>query len=226
MKKPKGSLSVCADINYAMQFRYNNNVKILYIGEAIKSNDLPQGFIPFSILLPPFEALQAEIDNNMQLYERIYTQHLLSKDCVDAFATIVTVIWAGKDVVLLVENGQVLQHMSFLIRFFIINLGLIPATPENRFSFDPAYAPIIALLLYGFNGVITSFDLLKEMQDLPTFIKLASSQMFSYYNIMDRVLYSILGESVYNLDRAGMESVLANAIASAKRNSMQLISFM
>ena len=226
MKKPKGSLSVCADINYAMQFRYNNNVKILYIGEAIKPNDLPQGFIPFSILLPPFEALQAEIDNNMQLYERIYTQHLLSKDCVDAFATIVTVIWAGKDVVLLVENGQVLQHMSFLIRFFIINLGLIPATPENRFSFDPAYAPIIALLLYGFNGVITSFDLLKEMQDLPTFIKLASSQMFSYYNIMDRVLYSILGESVYNLDRAGMESVLANAIASSKRNSIQLISFM
>lgn len=226
MKQPKGSLSVCADINYAMQFRYNNNVKILYIGEAIKSNDLPQGFIPFSILLPPFEALQAEIDNNMQLYERIYTQHLLSKDCVDAFATIATVIWAGKDVVLLVENGQVLQHMSFLIRFFIINLGLIPATPENRFSFDPAYAPIIALLLYGFNGVITSFDLLKEMQDLPTFIKLASSQMFSYYNIMDRVLYSILGESVYNLDRAAMESVLANAIASSKRNSIQLISFM
>lgn len=228
MKKPAGTLSVCNDINFIRPFMGNPNIKTIYVGEAFQPNQLPQGFIPFSILLPPYEAIEAEINGDMNRYNQLYTQHLLSKDCVDAIATIATVLWAGTNIIMYIENGDALHHMQFLIKFFITNLGLIPETPQNPFAFDPAYSSIMVLLLYGFGKVqgITPFDVLREMPDLQTFVKLAQSPMFIHYNIIDKILFTLLGNAAFNLTNLGqIEAVLNDAFNMSKRNAMQLINF-
>ena len=67
-----GTINVVTDIQLAMQF--SQQCKVLFIGEL--NNQLPPNFIEYSILLPPVEALEAEINGNIEVYYNIYSQYL------------------------------------------------------------------------------------------------------------------------------------------------------
>ena len=226
MKQPTGTLSICADMNFAIGVSNQPNVKLLYVGENFIQDQLPPGFIPFSIFLPPYQALEAEVNGDMNLYQQYYLAHLTSKQCADAFATIATVLWAGQNVVLVIENGAVLEHMKFLIQFFINSLGIIPATPQNPFGFNQQFSPVISLLLFGFNELITCEDMLKEMPDYNTFVQLATSPMFASYNIIDRTLYNLIGPENLQYGNPQMfQEAINRAITYSKSGAQQLFRF-
>lgn len=67
-----GSLNVVTSIEMAINASYSS--KVLFIGEL--NNNIPNTFIPCSILLPPYNAINAEINGDIQSYTNEYTCHL------------------------------------------------------------------------------------------------------------------------------------------------------
>ena len=171
LKLPSGSLSICNDISM-ISSGLTYNTKVLYVGEL---NNNINGVIPFSILLPPYQALEAEINGDMEMYSRFYTSHLMLPECMEAVAMIAASIWSGNHVVLLIENGGCLQHMQFLLNHFINNFGLIPATPNTPFQFNTEFSTIIATLLFYYTDLVSPNDYIKELQDVNVLVNLNNS---------------------------------------------------
>lgn len=223
MKGPKCTISICADPNFAMQFASNPDFRILYVGEQLGANQLPPGIIPFSILLPPYQALEAEINNNMQAYIQIYTQHLLTGSALEAIKTIIVSLWAGKNIVLLVENGNNLSHMKFLVDYLINVYGITPATEMNPFSFNPEKSILIAGVLYTFNGgYITSTDFLREVPDVNTLIQVSSSPVFKG-ELLAKLSMEIYGRF---LPAEIIINELGNYLSKIRNGAQQLFTFL
>ena len=70
----KGTIYLVNDINLALQCSYNQGCKVIYIGEL--NMNLPKSFVSFGALLPPYDALNAEIESmctSSIIYTRIFT---------------------------------------------------------------------------------------------------------------------------------------------------------
>lgn len=156
-----GSINLVTDLQTAI-FALQSS-RVIYIGEL--NPQIPQDyFITYSNLLPPYEALDAEIDGNMELYNQIYFTHLTQNEyCFQAFATILVALFKGVNVTLYIENGNSLAHAQFLLNYMQRTFGIICGTQQNMFAFDPNYSAQTAIILYSFlDGFITLPDLLTE----------------------------------------------------------------
>lgn len=156
-----GTLTMVNNLNTAIQTAQMFPCKIVFIGEL---KQLPQGIIEYSILLPPVEALNAEVEGNIQQYNMIYNQYLMyTPYCQEAIATILAAISRGVNIVVCIEEGDNLSHGQFLWNFFKNTFGLIMATVNNPFQFNANYLPIINMILYYWYG--ESFTTLLEVID-------------------------------------------------------------
>ena len=145
-----GSINIVDDLNLAIQCS-GQGCKVIYIGEL--NNNLPPQFITCPMLLPPYEALNAEVDGNMQLYNDIYCQHLnCTKECYDTFMTIIVSIFRGDNIIFYIENGSDLSHKDFLIGYFMNRFGILLGSENSNFSISPAFLPMLLALIYEFVG--------------------------------------------------------------------------
>lgn len=157
-----GSLNVVTDYPTAIEaLRYS---KVLYVGESnpeVANSDI----IPCSILLPPVDAVAAEIDNNMQAYVSIYGNYLLtSKTCYEMFATIFVALHQGINVTLFIQNPE-MAHFKFLMQFFADNFGILVGSNTNTFTYDMNAEPKIAAILYTFmDGYISDIEFLNYIR--------------------------------------------------------------
>ena len=144
-----GTINIVTDINLAIKF--SQQCKVLFIGEL--NNQLPPNFIEYSILLPPVEALEAEINGNMNMYSNIYSQYLTyTPYCQEAIATILAAISKGVNIIFYIAEGNNLRHKDFLMQYFFNMFGITLGSENNLFNFDIRYLGIINTIIYTWLG--------------------------------------------------------------------------
>ena len=154
----KGSLNIVTDAQMAVQASASS--RVLFVGELKDKN--PANFITCSILLPPYEAINAEINGDIESYDKIYMEYLAyNKNVSQMFNTIIVALYQGINITLFIENSD-MRHYNILINFLINMYGINPGTANNVCSYNDAYDVTIASILYGYlDGFISDEDYLK-----------------------------------------------------------------
>lgn len=113
-----GKTFYSTDINELMA------AKSMGIKTIVIDDDAPEfkrlGCVVLSILLPPFEAIDAELNGNIPASVSIYTQYLTSDIvCTQAFGAICTALYKGKDILFFISPDQAknLNYGTILMNF-------------------------------------------------------------------------------------------------------------
>lgn len=133
-----------------------SGAKILYIGEPDPYLDQVTGnsIIYASILTPPYDALQAVLNEDYVRFGAVYTEHLNTNEAQMFIATITAAIYKGINIVLLFpEDTAELKYPDFLMKFIFTNLGIQIATDDYPFMYNNAFDDIILDLLYRHNCI-------------------------------------------------------------------------
>lgn len=182
----KGSLYLVKDINLAVQCG-SQGAKVIYIGEL--NNNLPPQFIPCPILLPPYEALNAEINGDMQTYVQLYSQYLSSnKECYDTFMTIITALFNDTNMILYVEEGNNLQHANALMQYMFNVFNIQIGTDQVQYVLNPDIIPVLLALIYDFiDGVMSPEVLLLQIQDFNILVNIPMTYMYAGF-LLDKLV--------------------------------------
>jgi hypothetical protein len=151
----KGSIYLVNDINFALECSYKHGSKVIYIGEL--NMNLPKSFVSFGALLPPYDALNAEIDGDVQTYAYLYENYLNnSQVAYEIFASIIVALYSGVNMLIYVEEGDELSHLNFLLEYLQVKFGITVGTDVSPFMYNPMYDSFIAMILYTYlDGFIT-----------------------------------------------------------------------
>lgn len=173
----KGTIYAVTDIGLALQAMQGS--KVLYIGEL--NPNIPEGFIECSVLLPPYEAVSAEIDGDMNAFEAIYGSHLTFSDaCYGMFATILIVLNRGINITIYVENGDELSHFNYLLRYIETTYGIQIGTANRPFYYDPKFNEQTSAILYSYmDGFISEQEFISNIVNIQGLITLDQCHPFT-----------------------------------------------
>lgn len=182
----KGSIYLVQDINLAIQCGSQGS-KVIYIGEF--NNNIPPQFINCPILLPPYEALNAEINGDMNSYIATYSQYLSNnKECYDTFMTIITALFNDTNIIVYVEEGNNLQHANILMQYMSNMFNIQIGTDTIPSVINPDYIPILIALIYDFiEGIITADTVLLFNQSFDNIINIPMIYMYAGY-LLDKLI--------------------------------------
>lgn len=78
------------------------------------------------VLLPPYEALSADIDGNIQMSDNIYYQYLMGIDRMNVISTIIAALHMGKNLAFYIpfDESVSFRFAANLVQFFITNFGI------------------------------------------------------------------------------------------------------
>lgn len=182
----KGIITIVTDVNFAASQLQNS--KVLYVGE-LNPQIQQYNFIPCSVLLPPFEALNADINGNSALYKQIYMQYLtMNKYCFDMFATILVALYNGINITLFVEGGE-LSHAKFLAEYLIGTFGITPCTDINHpAAYNTAYDLQNASIIYTYgDGFMPCQEYIKYIPNADINVLLQINQI-PYTPVVEKIL--------------------------------------
>jgi hypothetical protein len=125
-------------------FTINNGGKAVFVTEddepSIRS--LPNK-LEASILLPPYEAIAAELDGDYATAETLYVQWLYTKECKDYINLITFAIMQGIPVGLYFGHQiQEMRYPSVLMRFFQAYMGVTFGNGMTLGVYDDQFTPI------------------------------------------------------------------------------------
>lgn len=185
-----GSLNIVTDLNVAIMA--STNSRVLFIGEL--NNRLPNTIIPCSILLPPYEAINAEINGDINAYRNSYISYLgLDRNCFEMFATILVALHQGINITLYIENAE-MMHYQFLIDYLKGTYGITPGTEINQYQYDSNYdasnGSILISFMDGFisaeeylNCIDNDINILLSMESIPYVLDIPELILCDRYNI-------------------------------------------
>jgi len=156
MKMFKGTLFITTDVNILQQLVYNN--KVIIIGEPDPAMINALNAVVGSILLPPYLAMMAQMDGNINEFYNQYYLHLYTKEPQEFIATILKALTLGKNIVMYCTEDEFKLCGQFLLQFLQKDFGIVVGTQNNQFYFDPAYTPTVTTLLY-INDLVTADEL-------------------------------------------------------------------
>ena len=109
--------------------------------------------IKATILLPPLDAMMADIDNNIDLLRNIYWQYFLSDEITEFMAIICTVLNRGVNIFMYVPKDEIneFSYIGILLEFIRNVYGIYVGTNTSQFGFDINYTQYIADLLFNNN---------------------------------------------------------------------------
>lgn len=117
-----GNLTLTYDLNKVPIYSSNHVIVAL-----VEDKNLVQqiGAVQASILLPPYEAMEAEMNNNPILFHEIYNAHLFSYEANKFIGALLTALYQGKNLCLYIsaESMELLFNKE-LINFFANNYGI------------------------------------------------------------------------------------------------------
>lgn len=156
----KGTLIFTRDMNEAISIiAQSPSNKCLFVGDSMGKYDTvlnQYGIIPSSILMPDLICMEADINGDPMEFKNKYYAYLNSEGPKTMLVTIITALYQGKNIVLLVPpeaNG--LAYPNVLLEYFRQFHGIMAASKE--FNTQPAYDPSADLsnanYMYGFNTI-------------------------------------------------------------------------
>lgn len=117
-----GNLTLTYDLNKVPIYSSNHVIVAL-----VEDKNLVQqiGAVQASILLPPYEAMEAEMNNNPALFHEIYNAHLFSYEANKFIGALLTALYQGKNICLYISTESMeLLFNKELINFFANNYGI------------------------------------------------------------------------------------------------------
>ena len=157
----KGGILITTNKDFVLQTLYNlPDIKIISLSEE---NDLgidPRLIISGSILLPPVDAVIAEIDGNEEKYNMIYSAHLSSPVVKEYMSSILAYLYKGGKIVLYYPNTEYNNTMKKMLYFIMvmygIHIGIIndPDIDNASCYFDANLEYIQLDLIYFYTGII------------------------------------------------------------------------
>lgn len=159
-----GTIYVTNDINI-VQSNINTSKVLMVTNEPILEGHPNR--VSATILLPPAQAIIADADDDMQTFQTLYYQYLISDEVTEFFSLIFYILHIGVNVLIYIpkEDMKSLDYVGFLLGFFNNNYGLQIGNEQISFAFNPQFEGMIADMLY-LNDLIDSKDVLMNFSVL------------------------------------------------------------
>ena len=144
------------------------------------------GIVTLGVLLPPADAICAEIDGNYELAERMYYDYL-NTQCSQVLGMILAALYAGKNLMLFLppDESMNFKFINIFAQYFASTFGITigsSAAPTMMAS-DPRTMANIANVLYSYDFIpFDHFCNLMPMGGFPSEIACAKMMQSLNYN--------------------------------------------
>lgn len=136
------------------------DIKLISLDEENSLGLDPSVVIPGTILLPPPEAIIAEVDGNEQKYNMIYQAHLLSEPVKEYMSSILAFLYKGGKLLLYYPNSEYNNTMKNMLFFILIlygiHIGIIgdPSQDNATCYYDANLDNIQLDLIYYYTNIL------------------------------------------------------------------------
>lgn len=128
-----------------------NTHKIVILGEQNVENT---SFIPASVLLPNYDALEAEANGDMNAFNILYYNHLQSREANEFIGAIIKALIRGINILFFITKDESeMGYCNFLLNYILQNFGINVGTKTQPFTYNPAYDSTICNTLYYMNTI-------------------------------------------------------------------------
>ncbi|MGL5330506.1 MAG: hypothetical protein ACRDD7_14640 [Peptostreptococcaceae bacterium] len=145
----KGTLYVTNDINVVQTVMVSN--RIIIVGEPDAAFVQSTGAVVGSVLLPPYNAMIARMDNDMNSFSQLYNDYLLQKEPSTFITVILRALYNGTNIVLYCPSDEFTLYFEELYKHMIYNYGIYIGTISSPFNFDPSFAGKICAMMYFYD---------------------------------------------------------------------------
>ena len=157
----KGNILITTDKNIIYEtINMRPDIKIISLDEDNSIGLDPSVFVPGTILLPPVEAIIAEVDGNEEKYDMIYSNHLISDPVKEYMSSILAFLYKGGKLLLYYPgedyNNTIIKMLFFIMVTYGIHVGIIgDQNPDNATCYYDANLENIQLdLIYYYTRII------------------------------------------------------------------------
>lgn len=180
----KGSIYLTCDPTIVSNAPYNN-ARVIVLADGLQ-NPLPidPRLITYgSILLPSYNAIEAEFDNNLALFANLYETELFGV-VQDKFIVLLLAMLAKKiNVILYIERDEYinLHFKEVLVNHINSMYGILIGDETHKFSYNQAYDSMLISKFY-FYDYISGMEFIKSYPinlDIPPFVL---SKLVSEFN--------------------------------------------
>jgi hypothetical protein len=155
----KGSILLATNINQINQVLTRMpDTKIISMSEERDID--PRYVLSGTILLPPIEAIIAEVDGNEQKYDMIYSRYLFSSNVKEYMASILAYLYKGGKLLLYFPvkeyNNSINKLLGALLTMYGIHVGIIgdPNKDNATCYYDSNLEAFQLDLIYFYTGII------------------------------------------------------------------------
>ena len=199
--KFSGELAVSSDPNILQYIAAEPNTKIVFVGDPAGYENMIRsyGMIMASPLVPDYNVLEAEINGNMAEFQAKYDMYLSSEPAVMYFATIMTALLLGKNILLFFPpETQGLNYPNVLLTHILTRYGIQTRTQTLPFRYNDNLTPSNTALMYNYNTISPQIYLKLAGDSFVTMIpKLAFDMnipISNQYDYSSKELYDYLNE--------------------------------
>lgn len=161
----KGTIDVTCDINLVQSIP-DSSVRIISLDEENRISPNDPNVILGTCLLPPMEALIAEVDGDEDLYDIYYINHLNSPYVQEFIGALIAALYKGISLLLFApmmnENISIRKLRQHLWSLYGIMIGVAGGEPC---IYDPKCIPIWLTMIYSANVIYPEEFLLYYPED-------------------------------------------------------------
>lgn len=157
----KGNILITSDKNIIYEtIQMRPDIKIISLDESNELGIDPSMYISGTILLPPVDALIAEVDGNEEKYNLCYTVYLSSPPVKEYMASILAFLYKGGKLLLYFPNQEYNNTMKmmlyFILKIYGIHIGILndPNIDNATCYYDANFEPYQLDLIYFYTGII------------------------------------------------------------------------
>lgn len=146
----KGTIYITCDIEMVKNSIYNNCkvVAITENAESINTPDLTNVSIA-SILLPPYQAVMAEMDGDMGTFYNLYGQHLATKEADSYICLIIAALVRGINILIYIPKDEFgLTFTSAFMQYLQMVYGITVGTENIPCNYNPEFNAVLCNRLY------------------------------------------------------------------------------
>lgn len=175
------------------------------------------GCVMMSYLLPPYAAIEAEINQNYELAEKLYFNHLSNDNCTNIFAAILRALYGGQDIVIFISPDEVknLDFAPILLGFLNNVFGLPNGSLKNPMT---GYPPVLnPELISNRMDIMYTYGLIpfdKYCDDHPDVLPLGC--------VVQRVAHDVQEPNLLNLPQDQQQRLCGDIILTNRDQRQQL----
>lgn len=163
----KGSIFITTDINNVINtINMLPDVRIINLAEYNEMELDPRYFVPGTVLLPPVEALIAEVDGDEDKYNHIYYEYLKLPHIQEYMASIIAFLYMGGKLLLYYPDSEYNNTLNKLIYFIMniygIGIGIVGENGEiiSGYCYNADLEYFQLDLIFFYTGIISWKDYL------------------------------------------------------------------